>query len=96
MGTPLISKIREGYSDRIMETFSIIPSPEVSNTIVEPYNVVLSFHRLVENVDGCMLLDNEAFLRQRLPHSEAHCAEELSTLDSQIRLKFLFSMPDPT
>ena len=60
MESPLILKIREGYSDRIMKTFSIIPSPEVSNTIVEPHNVVLSFHQLVENVDGCMLLDNEA------------------------------------
>ena len=36
METPLMSKIREEFFDRIMETFSIIPSPEVSNTIVEP------------------------------------------------------------
>ena len=60
MRTPLILKIREGYSDRIMKTFSIIPTPEVSNTMVEPYNVFLMFHQLVENVDRCMLLDNEA------------------------------------
>merc|ERR1719387_1572730 len=43
-----------------METFSIIPSPKVSDTVVEPYNAVLSFHQLVENADECMLLDNEA------------------------------------
>ena len=29
-----------------------------------------------------------------LLHADAHCREELSTLDSQIRPKFLFSMPD--
>merc|ERR1711941_58533 len=51
---------REEYPDRIMETFSIIPSPKVSDTVVEPYNAVLSFHQLVENADECMLLDNEA------------------------------------
>jgi tubulin beta len=38
MGTLLISKVREEYPDRIMETFSIIPSPKVSDTVVEPYN----------------------------------------------------------
>merc|ERR1719272_2553113 len=60
MGTLLISKVREEYPDRMMETFSIIPSPKVSDTVVEPYNAVLSFHQLVENADECMLLDNEA------------------------------------
>merc|ERR1712053_36504 len=60
MGTLLISKVREEYPDRIMETFSVIPSPKVSDTVVEPYNAVLSFHQLVENSDSCYLLDNEA------------------------------------
>merc|ERR1719384_650684 len=60
MGTLLISKVREEYPDRIMETFSVIPSPKVSDTVVEPYNAVLSFHQLVENADECFLLDNEA------------------------------------
>ena len=45
MGTLLISKIREEYPDRVMETFSVIPSPKVSDTVVEPYNAVLSFHQ---------------------------------------------------
>ena len=60
MGTLLISKVREEYPDRIMETFSVIPSPKVSDTVVEPYNAVLSFHQLVENSDESFLLDNEA------------------------------------
>merc|ERR1712125_127952 len=60
MGALLISKVREEYPDRIMETFSVIPSPKVSDTVVEPYNAVLSFHQLVENADECFLLDNEA------------------------------------
>ena len=42
MGALLISKIREEYPDRIMETSSVIPSPKVSDTVVEPYNAVLS------------------------------------------------------
>ena len=59
-GKLLISKIREEYPDRIMVTFSIVPSPKVSDTVVEPYNATLSVHQLVENADECMCLDNEA------------------------------------
>ncbi|MCO5574951.1 hypothetical protein L7F22_028746 [Adiantum nelumboides] len=60
MGTLLISKIREEYPDRMMVTFSVVPSPKVSDTVVEPYNATLSVHQLVENADECMVLDNEA------------------------------------
>src|ERR1700755_404415 len=38
MGTLLVSKIREEFPDRMMATFSIVPSPKVSATGVEPYN----------------------------------------------------------
>merc|ERR1712080_735365 len=41
-------------------TFSVFPSPKVSDTVVEPYNAVLSIHQLVENADECMVIDNEA------------------------------------
>merc|ERR1712182_76141 len=60
MGTLLISKIREEYPDRFMSTYSVIPSPKVSDTVVEPYNATLSVHQLVENSDQCFALDNEA------------------------------------
>merc|ERR1712130_725355 len=60
MGTLLISKIREEYPDRMMCTFSVFPSPKVSDTVVEPYNCTLSVHQLVENADEVMVIDNEA------------------------------------
>ncbi|KAF3455862.1 hypothetical protein FNV43_RR00504 [Rhamnella rubrinervis] len=41
MGTLLMSKIREEYPDRMMLTFSVFPSPKVSDTVVEPYNATL-------------------------------------------------------
>ena len=43
-----------------MNTFSIFPSPKVSDTVVEPYNATLSLHQLVENTDGAFIIDNEA------------------------------------
>ncbi|CRK87280.1 CLUMA_CG001082, isoform A, partial [Clunio marinus] len=60
MGTLLISKIREEYPDRIMNTYSVLPSPKVSDTVVEPYNATLSIHQLVENTDETYCIDNEA------------------------------------
>ncbi|KAI6243787.1 Tubulin beta chain [Aphelenchoides fujianensis] len=60
MGTLLISKIREEYPDRIMSSFSVVPSPKVSDTVVEPYNATLSVHQLIENTDETYCLDNEA------------------------------------
>jgi len=60
LGTLLISKIREEFPDRMMCTFSVMPSPKVSDTVVEPYNATLSIHQLVENSDEVMCIDNEA------------------------------------
>lgn len=60
LGTLLISKIREEFPDRMMCTFSVVPSPKVSDTVVEPYNATLSVHQLVENADEVMCIDNEA------------------------------------
>jgi len=44
----------------MLSTFSILPSPKVSETVVEPYNALLSIHQLVENSDLTMCIDNEA------------------------------------
>jgi tubulin beta len=37
-----------------------MPSPKILDTVIGPYNAVLSFHQLGKNADECMLLDNEA------------------------------------
>ncbi|XP_023942209.1 tubulin beta chain isoform X2 [Bicyclus anynana] len=60
LGTLLLSKLREEYPDRIVNTFSVTPSPKVSDTVVEPYNATLSVHQLVENTDETFCIDNEA------------------------------------
>ena len=60
LGTLLIQKVREEYPDRIMSTYSVMPSPKVSDQVVEPYNTVLSLHHLIENCDIVSCLDNEA------------------------------------
>lgn len=43
-----------------MATFSVVPSAQTSDTVVEPYNTVLSVHQLVENSDATFCIDNQA------------------------------------
>ncbi|GAA6018785.1 hypothetical protein JCM11491_003447 [Sporobolomyces phaffii] len=60
LGCLLLSKIREEYPDRMLSTYSILPLPKVSETVVEPYNAVLSFNQLIDHADLCFTFDNEA------------------------------------
>ncbi|KAG1737147.1 beta-tubulin 2 [Suillus paluster] len=60
LGSLLLSKLREEYPDRMLSTFSILPAPNVSETVVEPYNSLLSIHQLVDNCDLTICIDNEA------------------------------------
>jgi len=60
MGSLLISKIREEYPDRMLSTFSVFPSPKISDVVVEAYNAVLSIHQLLENANAVFTIDNEA------------------------------------
>merc|ERR1712156_1286574 len=60
LGTLLISKITEEYPDRITATYSVSPSPKVSDTVVEPYNATLSLNQLIDNTDQTYCFDNEA------------------------------------
>ena len=60
MGTLLIEKLKEEYPDTILATFSVMPSPKVSDAVVEPYNAILSVNQLIEHSDQVICLDNEA------------------------------------
>ncbi|XP_050355303.1 tubulin beta chain-like [Nymphalis io] len=60
LGALLLSNLREEYADRIILTFSVVPSPKVSDTVVEPYNATLSINQLIENSDQSFCIDNEA------------------------------------
>ena len=60
LGTLTIAKIREEFPDRVMSTFSVVPSAKVSDVVVEPYNAILTSQHLIENSDMTFLFDNEA------------------------------------
>jgi len=60
MGALLLGKLKDNYPSALLSTFSIHPSPKVSDVVVEPYNAVLGYHKLLEHSDTTFILDNEA------------------------------------
>eukprot|EP00116_Pleurobrachia_bachei_P005609 sb/3465871/ len=62
-GTLLLNRLREEYYDRIIMSFSVYPSPKVSDVVVEPYNALLAMHQLIENTDQSFCFDNEALYK---------------------------------
>eukprot|EP00027_Filamoeba_sp_ATCC50430_P008793 CAMPEP_0168549178 /NCGR_PEP_ID=MMETSP0413-20121227/4961_1 /TAXON_ID=136452 /ORGANISM="Filamoeba nolandi, Strain NC-AS-23-1" /LENGTH=430 /DNA_ID=CAMNT_0008579541 /DNA_START=814 /DNA_END=2107 /DNA_ORIENTATION=+ len=60
LGCLILSKLAEEYPDATISTFSVVPSPKVSDTVVEPYNAILTFHHLMEDANAVFLLDNES------------------------------------
>jgi len=85
MGTLLLLKIRDAYPDRITCTYSVYPSPKVSDTVVEPYNAVLSSHQLLENSDETFIIDNEALynINYNILKNNQPTYEELNNLIAQ-------------
>lgn len=59
MGCLLLHKIKEEYQDRIINTFTIMPSPKVSEIVVAPYNAILSLCEMINDTDEVVCIDNE-------------------------------------
>ena len=60
MGSLMLNRIKDEFNDRMKLSFSVLPSNKVSDTVVEPYNAILSIQQMMDNISGCIVLDNEA------------------------------------
>ena len=60
LGTLILNLLREEYPDRIFASVSVLPSPKVSDIVVEPYNSLLAMDQLTEWSDEVFCMDNEA------------------------------------
>ena len=59
LGSLLLTKIRDEYPDRMIATFTVFPG-RVSDTVVEPYNTLLTTNTLINNSDASFAFDNSA------------------------------------
>ncbi len=59
-GSLLLERLSVDYGKKSKLDFCVYPSPQISTSVVEPYNSVLSSHSLLEHTDVAFMLDNEA------------------------------------
>lgn len=85
MGSLLLHKLKDEYPDRIINTYSIIPSEKVSETVVEPYNAILSLNEMISNTDEAICIDNEA-LYDISKHTLKMCQPVLADLNHLISM----------
>jgi len=63
LGSLILERLRQAYPKKKIFTFSVAPSPLISDSAVEPYNAILTLQRILDNADAAVLLDNEALFR---------------------------------
>jgi len=56
----LLERLSIDYGKKSKLEFAVYPSPTMSNSVVEPYNTVLTTHTTLEHVDCSFMVDNEA------------------------------------
>lgn len=90
LGSLLLERLSVDYGKKSKLGFTVYPSPQVSTSVVEPYNSVLSTHSLLEHTDVAVLLDNEAIydICRRSLDIERPTYTNLNRLVSQVLLSF--------
>ncbi|KAH8919955.1 alpha1 tubulin [Atractiella rhizophila] len=96
-GSLLLEKLANDYGKISRLQFGIYPSKGRSNSVVEPYNAVLTTHTTMEHVDVSFLIDNEAVydlcrarLNAKLPGMQnvnRLIAQAVSSVTSSIRFE---------
>lgn len=60
LGSLLVETLKKEFPKKIIMTFSVFPSPLLSDAVIEPYNSIMTIDRLTEFADQTIVLDNHA------------------------------------
>ena len=60
LGCLILERLSVNYRKKTKVGFEIYPSVENSASLVEPYNSLLATHHFLDDIDLCLLFDNEA------------------------------------
>ncbi len=63
LGCLLIETIKQKYPEIPIFSAAILPSPQVSSVVTEPYNTIFALDIIKRSADACIVFDNEALLR---------------------------------
>jgi len=56
----LMERLAVDYGKKSKLEFSVYPAPQVSTSVVEPYNSILTAHTTMDHIDCAFMVDNEA------------------------------------
>ncbi|PPR04039.1 hypothetical protein CVT24_010614 [Panaeolus cyanescens] len=59
-GALILERLSTDYGKKSKLEFSVYPAPTLANSVVEPYNSVLTTHTTLEHSDCSFMVDNEA------------------------------------
>jgi len=81
-GALLIESIKEAYPEFPVLSCAVLPSPQVSSVVTEPYNTVFALNALRRTADACLIFDNEALfeLAHRKWSIESPTVDDLNLL----------------
>ncbi|KAL1123155.1 hypothetical protein AAG570_002242 [Ranatra chinensis] len=60
LGALMVNNISEAFPKTSKLEFAIYPAPQVSTSVVEPYNSILTTHATLSDIDCSFIADNEA------------------------------------
>jgi tubulin gamma len=64
LGSYLLERVNDRFPKKLIQTYSVFPNlVEISDTVVQPYNALLTLKRLALNADCVVVLDNTALDR---------------------------------
>ena len=59
-GVLLLERLSADYGEKSKLGLSVYPAPRLGNSVVDPYNAVLTTHTTLEHSDCLFMVDNEA------------------------------------
>ncbi|MFZ4766524.1 MAG: tubulin beta chain [Roseimicrobium sp.] len=94
LGSLIIEAIKEQRPEVPMLSCAILPSPQVSSVVTEPYNTVFALNTLRRLADSCLIFDNEALfeLANRKWNIENPTVDDLNHLITEVLAGLTASM----
>ena len=90
----IVQAIKEARPEIPILSCAILPSPQVSSVVTEPYNTVFCLHTLRRLADACLIFDNEALfdLAHRKWNIESPTVDDLNLLITEVLAGLTASM----
>lgn len=85
-GALMLERLSTDYGKKSKLEFSVYPAPQMSTSVVEPYNSILTTHTTLEHSDCSFMVDNEAIydICRRNLDIERPSYENLNRLIAQV------------